>query len=129
MRWRRGWGLAGALGGLLACAPAAGTAPSGGTGAAAAPARPAESSAAAAPTAAPEVRKVPVVLSALSATNTPLWVAAEHGIFHRYGIEPEFNQLSPSAASQALSAGSTPVGVTGGSSISAWVSGATDRVF
>jgi ABC-type nitrate/sulfonate/bicarbonate transport system substrate-binding protein len=129
MRWRREWWLAGAIGWLLACAPAAGTAPSGGTGSAAAPAGPAGSSAAAAPTAVVEVQKVPVVLSALSATNTPLWVAAEYGIFQRYGIEPEFNQLSPSAASQALSAGSAPVGVTGGSSISAWVSGARDRVF
>src|SRR3954466_10235307 len=129
MRWSREWWLAGAIGWLLACAPTAGTAPSGGTNSATAPAGPAGSSAAAAPTAVLEVQKVPVVLSALSATNTPLWVAAEYGIFQRYGIEPEFNQLSPSAASQALSAGSAPVGVTGGSSISAWVSGATDRVF
>jgi NitT/TauT family transport system substrate-binding protein len=60
---------------------------------------------------------------------TPIWVGMENGIFARYGLELEATQLSPAAASQALSAGSVSLGVTGGSSISAWLSGASDRVF
>src|SRR4051812_41505703 len=95
----------GASAGAGSAAAGSGT---GGSGAGAA----AGSSGAAAPATAIPIEKVPVALSALSATMTPLWVAADAGIFRRYGIDPEFNQLSPAAASQALAAGSVPVAVT-----------------
>ncbi len=133
MRFRSEWWLGGALLLATACAPTS-------SGGAVAPQRDnaaasAAPQSAAAPTQASgsappaQLRKVPIALSALSATMTPIWVGIENGIFASYGIELEPSQLSPSAASQALSAGSVPLAVTGGSSISAWLSGASDRVF
>jgi ABC-type nitrate/sulfonate/bicarbonate transport system substrate-binding protein len=135
MRFLQGW-LGGALLlSLVACAPApTATAPAappaGAGGPSAAPA--AATGGSAAPTAAATpvaVQSIQMALSTVSATNTPLWVAADQGLFRRHGLEVELVAMSPASANQALSSGSVPVTVTGGSSVSAWVSGATDTVF
>jgi NitT/TauT family transport system substrate-binding protein len=70
---------------------------------------------------------MPLVSSA--ASMVPFWLAEEHGIFRRHGLEPTLVQLPPATAAQALSAGSAPVAAAGGSVVSAWVGGATDLVF
>ncbi len=116
---------------VFGCTPAGGTAPAAPSGSGSQAAAPSGAASTPASQAAPPsaLRKVPIALSAMSATMTPIWVGMENGIFARYGLELEATQLSPAAASQALSAGSVPLGVTGGSSISAWLSGASDRVF
>ena len=130
----RGWWLGTLAAGLLACAPASPSAP--GAPAAVSVPQPADAAAPAAasapnalPAATPEPRAFPVAVSALSASVTPLWVADEQGIFLRYGLAPEFSDMSPASTSQALSAGSVPIAISGGSSVVAWLSGAADRVF
>jgi NitT/TauT family transport system substrate-binding protein len=96
--------------------------------------RPAGSDApASAPSAAPAapeaVRKIEMALSTLSATNAPLWVARDYGLFRRQGLDVELTSMSPAAANQALAAGSVPMTVTGGSSVSAYLAGNTEIVF
>lgn len=107
----------GAAGGSMA-ATAAGPAGSAGPGAVAA----AEPSP-------PPLRQLNVPLVSSAATMVPFWVAAEQGLFRRYGLEPELVAMPPATAAQALSAGSAPIAVAGGSVVSAWVGGATDLVF
>src|SRR3954468_6660683 len=77
----------------------------------------------------PPLRQLNVPLVSSAATMVPFWVAAEHGLFRRYGLEPELVTMPPATAAQALSAGSAPIAVAGGSVVSAWVGGATDLVF
>jgi NitT/TauT family transport system substrate-binding protein len=137
-------GLIGALlsvllaAGGLACRPAA--EPAGRSdgavesSTAAAPAGAAGSAPAAAAAAAVEpsplpLRQLHVPLVSTAATMVPFWVAAEHGLFQRYGLEPELVAMPPATAAQALSAGSALIAVAGGSVVSAWVGGATDLVF
>src|SRR5215204_5362205 len=99
-----GYGLISALlavlllvGGSLACRPAtdaAGRADGAAAGSTAATsagpaggARP-EAVAAAEPSP-PPLRQINVPLVSSAATMVPFWVAAEHGLFRRYGLEPE----------------------------------------
>src|SRR3982751_5408164 len=69
----------------------------------------------------PPLRQLNVPLVSSAATMVPFWVAAEHGLFRRYGLEPELVAMPPATAAQALSAGSAPIAVAGGSVVSAWV--------
>jgi ABC-type nitrate/sulfonate/bicarbonate transport system substrate-binding protein len=127
--------------GLLACGPGAGPAP-GAAGAVsssntivdragAAVASPPGDTGSAAPTEAPAgpARKVEMPLATVSATNAPLWVAIDQGIFAQYGLEVLPEPMAAATASQALSTGNAPAAITGGSSVSAWVGGARNLVF
>ena len=130
--WSTGIVMAGLL--LSACAPAAAPSPT------AAPAKPAEAkpteaakpaeskpaeskpaeaakpagSPAAAPAAAPakpaNLTKITIGHGAVSATDTPWWVAADQGIYAKNGLEVEDVTLTGgSQVSQALSSGSVPI--------------------
>jgi ABC-type nitrate/sulfonate/bicarbonate transport system substrate-binding protein len=77
----------------------------------------------------PALRKLDLPLAAISASLAPIWVAVDYGLFLRHGLEVEANGMSPASASQALTAGSSPVGVTGGSTVTAWLGGSTELVF
>jgi NitT/TauT family transport system substrate-binding protein len=90
----------------------------------AAPAVPAAETAVPAP-----LRPLQVPLSAVSGSVTPVWVAAQAGLFRRHGIDAEIVTVSPATAIQAILAGSAPITPTGSGTVSAWVSGATDLVF
>ena len=81
----------------------------------------------AAPVGPPRQFEMPLVSTA--ATMVPLWVAAEHGLFQRHGLDPQLVPMPPATAAQALSAGSALIAAAGGSVVSAWVGGATDLVF
>lgn len=126
MRYRLLSGLLGAL--LLgACTPAG--SPAAGSGRDA-PAPRAPATAAAPPTTAPPVlRPFDLPLVSTAATMVPFWVAAEHGIFQRYGLDPQLVPMPPATAAQALSAGSALVAIAGGSVVSAYVGGSTELVF
>lgn len=103
-------------------APAAApVAPTTGAPAAAAPTTP--------PTAPPELRRIEVPLAAISAQDAPLWLGVDQGMFARYGLAVALIDMAPATASQALSAGSAPVGMTGGSGVTAWLGGARNLVF
>jgi NitT/TauT family transport system substrate-binding protein len=68
-------------------------------------------------------------LASQNATVLPLWMAAEQGIFQRYGLDVTLVYLSPSTATQALQSGSVPVAATGGSTVTAYVGGASELVY
>src|SRR5829696_2566022 len=78
---------------------------------------------------APPLQRIEVPLASISATSTPLWVAANKGLFARHGLDVTLIGMPPATASQALSAGSVAIATTGGSTISAWLGGAKDLVF
>src|SRR4051812_757601 len=137
-----GWLSRGLLGGLivagLACgAPAASpAAPNTAPGAPAPPGAPSSAvaatpagSAPVAPTAPAELRRIEVPLAAVSAQDAPLWLGVDQGYFARYGLAVEVIDMAPATASQALSAGSAPIGMTGGSGVTAWLGGARNLVF
>jgi NitT/TauT family transport system substrate-binding protein len=126
-----GWLVGALLVGLLACAPATPAPSSRETPANDhAPAAPVSNVPAAAesPPSTP-VRRIEVALGALTGGNAPIWVAADYGLFHQYGLEVEVIPMAPATVGQALSAGNVPLAVSGGGSVSAWVGGAKDLVF
>src|SRR5438105_1207902 len=110
--WLRGVMLAGLL--LSACAPAA-SSPT------AAPAKPTDASKpadsakpAGSPAAAPAkpgtMTKLSLGHGAISATDAPWWVAADQGIYAKYGLEIDDVTLTGgSQVSQALASGSVPI--------------------
>ena len=101
-------------------APAATTAP------AAQPAKPTEAAKPAAPSKPAQLTKLTIGGGAESATAAPIWIAAEHGIFAKYGIEPDLVQLTGgSQVSQALASNSAQVATGGlGAMLDAQLSGA-----
>ena len=121
---------------LMACGPTGGapaapaSAPSVGSGASSTAGGGAAATTAGRAESTPEsLRKVDLALSTVSATNTPIWVAADYGLFRQHGLDVQITAMSPAAANQALAAGSVPLTITGGSSVSAYVAGNTDLVF
>ncbi len=131
MRRGRPWWPSALLLLLLACGPTASApaAPARPPGDASAPSAASDASAPSAEPTPASVQKVDLALSTVSATNTPIWVAADYGLFRRYGLDVNVTPMSPAAANQALAAGSVPLTITGGSSVSAYVAGNTDLVF
>lgn len=96
------------------------------------PAQAASPPAATAPTetpSGPEARPLQVPLSAVSGAATPVWVAAQAGLFRRHGLDAEVVNVSPATAIQAMLAGGAPITPTGSGTVTAWVTGATDLVF
>jgi ABC-type nitrate/sulfonate/bicarbonate transport system substrate-binding protein len=131
------WFIPGLLLSLFACGPAAGaptTPERDGAGGVPAASAPAPSSGGAAPTASEALppaalRRIELPVSTLNAVSTPLWVAADYGLFNEYGLEVEITGMAPATVPQAVSAGSVPLAGAGGGAVSAWVSGATELVF
>ncbi len=126
--------LAALLLGLVGCgAPAAGppaTAPAGSGPAAPAPTITPPTVMAPAPEPSPPaLRSIQVPLSAVSGSVTPVWVAAQAGLFRRYGLDAEVVTVSPATAIQAILAGGAPITPTGSGTVTAWVRGARDLVF
>ncbi len=123
MRWLSRWLLGGLILAAGSCtAPAAPPAPpASGAPTAAAPAP--------RPTASPEPRQIDVPVAAISAQDAPLWLGVDQGMFARYGLTVQLIDMAPATASQALSSGGAPVGMTGGSGVTAWLGGARNLVF
>jgi NitT/TauT family transport system substrate-binding protein len=94
----------------LACAPTSAPAPS--SAAAPAPASAAAPTvpAAAAATSVPAPLPLRVAFAAQSATNTPLWVGYERGIFREQGLDVDLQFLSGTRTDQGVITGDTPVG-------------------
>jgi NitT/TauT family transport system substrate-binding protein len=138
--WLSGMLMVGFIG--SACAPAgAPSAPTSAPAAAAAPTAPAPTSAPAAPAPAPAATSAPAAAApvsatsaaaptaaaaakpltkltighgALSATDTPYWVAADQGLYAKYGLEIDDILLNGgSQIAQALSNGSVPIAAGG----------------
>src|SRR3954452_16790894 len=80
-------------------------------------------------TAVPAARAIQVPLSAVSGSVTPVWVAAQAGLFRQHGLDAELVTVSPATAVQAMLAGSAPITASGSGTVTAWLSGATDLVF
>ncbi len=59
---------------------------------------------------------VRVISGALSASNTPLWVAQEKGLFKKYGLETDLSHVPTTQAIQSLLSGATQF-TTGSSEI------------
>src|SRR5262245_6897484 len=76
---------------------------------------PAAAGAAAVPTQPAQLQRIDVPLAAISAQDAPLWLGVDQGYFARYGLDVNVIDMAPATASQALSAGSAPIGMTGGS--------------
>lgn len=134
--------------GLVACGPGSAPAPGGAASAGGPSAAPAAPGGAATPVAGANAlaaadpdpsgaatvpagppRRVELPLATVSATNTPIWVAVDYGIFAQYGLEVVPEPMAAATASQALSTGNAPAAITGGSSVTAWVAGARNLVF
>jgi ABC-type nitrate/sulfonate/bicarbonate transport system substrate-binding protein len=128
------WLLGGLILAALACGPRA-AAPAANDPAAPAPATApgavgsTDTAAASAPSAPPALRRVEMPLAAVSAQDAPLWLGVDQGYFARHGLDLEIIDMAPATASQALSAGSAPIGMTGGSGVTAWLGGAKNLVF
>jgi NitT/TauT family transport system substrate-binding protein len=119
--------------GVVACAPAAPAPPvrpnaSATPPASAVAAGPSVSAASPPPTVAP-ARPVAFAAGSASATNGPLWVGADHGIFLRYGLDVEVTTMAAATATQAVQSGSVPFAGTSASTIAAIAGGARDLVF
>jgi NitT/TauT family transport system substrate-binding protein len=107
--------LVAALAAILACAPAA-TAPAGSGAVPPTTATAAGSSAdqAAAP---PAPSRVVVSYSELVASELPLWIAQEAGIFRKNGLEVELQLIESATGLPALLAGETQIAQVGGSTV------------
>src|SRR5687767_12227915 len=117
---------------LAACgspAAPAGSGPAAGSAPGPAPGTPPPAAAPAAPTQPPALQKVDLAMAAISASCGPIWVAIDYGLFRKHGLDVEATSLAAASASQALTSGSVPIAITGGSSVGAWLGGATDLVF
>jgi NitT/TauT family transport system substrate-binding protein len=130
---------------LAACGPAGPTAadpvrgnpaaPASGTGGASSSGTASTASAPAAASTSPdagqptELRKLELAMATGSGAVAPIWIAADYGIFRRYGLDVQPIAMAAATATQTLSSGSVLIAVTGGSSATAWVGGATDLVF
>ncbi len=128
------WLLAAVLSSLVGCASPAAPAPTAdravsGSEPTAQPVAPPSPAAPATVAEVPAARSIQVPLSAVSGSVTPVWVAAQAGLFRRYGLDAEVVAVSPATAIQALLAGSAPITPSGSGTVSAWLNGATDLVF
>jgi ABC-type nitrate/sulfonate/bicarbonate transport system substrate-binding protein len=60
-----------------------------------------------------EPTKLLIAHGAISNNVEPLWIAKEHEIFRKYGIDPELAFIIAGRAMQAMLAGQVPVGLLG----------------
>jgi NitT/TauT family transport system substrate-binding protein len=120
-RHRIGPALLLALGLLTGCTggPAA---PSGATSAAPAPAQPASAAAAAsAPAALVPIR---IAFSQVAAAFAPVWIAHDHGLFKKHGLDAEVVNLAKPVDIQSLVSGDVQITVDGSAAIDAIAGGA-----
>jgi NitT/TauT family transport system substrate-binding protein len=61
--------------------------------------------------------KLLIAHGAISNNVAPLWVAKEHGIFKKYGLDVDLVFIIAGRAMQAMLAGQVPVGVVGGTHV------------
>jgi ABC-type nitrate/sulfonate/bicarbonate transport system substrate-binding protein len=80
------------------------------------------------PSYAAEPAKLLIAHGAISSNVTPLWIAREQGIFHKYGIEAELVFIIAGRAMQAMLAGQVPVGLVGATHVVNTVTGGGDFV-
>jgi NitT/TauT family transport system substrate-binding protein len=116
----------------LACArdpaPSGGAARPSAAGAPSAPASGAASSAAPAAPSSPAAQAAPVPIkiafSQVAAAFAPVWIAHEHGLYRKYGLDPEVVNLAKPADIQALISGDVQITVNGSAGIDAIAGGA-----
>ena len=78
---------------------------------------------------------VRVIYGAISAANSPIWVAQEKGLFKKYGVESEVSHVTTTQAIQALLGGDVQFttasgqivysGLAGGNAV--YIAGLTNR--
>ena len=61
-----------------------------------------------------EPGKLLIAHGAISSNVAPLWIAKEHGIFKKYGLDVDLVFIIAGRAMQAMLAGQVPVGLVGG---------------
>jgi NitT/TauT family transport system substrate-binding protein len=77
--------------------------------------------------AAPAMRKIIVAYAAMNARVAPLWIARDHGLFTKYGVDAEtiFVRGAPILVA-AMSSGDIDVGYTGGTAVIGAAAGGSD---
>ena len=73
-----------------------------------------------------EPTKLLIAHGAISNNVEPLWIAKEHGIFRKYGIEAETIFIIAGRAAQAMLAGQVEVGLIGATHVTNAVTGGGD---
>ena len=78
---------------------------------------------------APKKTPVKIIYSALTASNGPVWLAADHGLYEKYGLEVQIVHGRGASPIQALAGGTVELGHFAGPSVISANLGGSDLVF
>ena len=76
-------------------------------------------------------KKIPIkiIYSALTASNGPVWVAGDHGLYEKYGLDVQIVHGRGASPIQALAGGTVELGHFAGASVIAANLGGSDLAF